>query len=338
MTSEDTPAPFAFFRLATSYQITQALSVAAKLGIADRLADGPKTLNELAHATSANAATLRLLMYALSTIDIFAEAADGRFMLTPLASYLRSDTPFSQRGWVLSQAHLAYRAWAELLHTVTSGQPAFEHVFGTRYYDYMAQHPEVAAEWDHSMDQTARDWLGALAASYDFAPIQTIVDVGGGHGATLASILKDIPTMRGILFDLPHVVAGAESLLAEAGVAMRCEVIGGDMFAEVPSGGDAYLLSRVLFNWDDQHAHMLLQSCRRAMTPRAKLLVIDIVDADADKPKVAAFGDLNLLLLFGGRQRTESEFHALFAAAGFAIRQILPTQSHFKLVEAMPIG
>ena len=229
---------------------------------------GRKTLDELSHATSANAATLRLLMYALSTIDIFAETADGRFCLTPLAGYLRSDTPYSQRGWALSQAQIGYRAWAELLHTVTSGQPAFEHIFGARYYDYMAQHPEVAAEWDYSMDQTAREWLGALAASYDFTPIQTIVDVGGGHGATLANILKDIPTMRGILFDLPHVVAGAGSLLAEAGVAERCEVIGGDMFAEVPSGGDAYLIARVLFNWDDQHARALLQSCRRAIGPQ----------------------------------------------------------------------
>jgi SAM-dependent methyltransferase len=337
MTSEDTPAPFAFFRLATSYQITQAIYVAAKLGIADQLSDGPKTLDELSRATSANAATLHLLMDALSTIDIFAETADGRFMLTPLASYLRSDTPYSQRGWALSQAQIGYRAWAELLHTVTSGQPAFEQVFGANYYDYMAQHPEAAAEWDHSMDQTARDWLGALAASYDFAAIKTIVDVGGGHGATLANILKDIPTIRGILFDLPHVVAGARALLAEAGVAERCEVIGGDMFAEVPSGGDAYLIARVLFNWDDQHACALLQSCRRVIGPHAKLLVIDIVDADADKPKVAAFGDLNLLLLFGGRQRTESEFRALFDAAGFAITRILPTQSHFKLVEATPI-
>jgi len=270
MTADDTPAPFTFFRLVTSYQIPQAIYVAAKLGIADQLSDGPKTLDELSHATSANAATLRLLMHALSTIDIFAETADGRFMLTPLASYLRSDTPYSQRGWALSQAQIGYRAWAELLHTVTSGQPAFEHIFGTRYYDYMAQHPEAAAEWDYSMDQTARDWLGALAASYDFTPIQTLVDVGGGHGTTLANILNAIPTMRGILFDLPHVVAGAGSLLAEAGVAERCEVIGGDMFAEVPSGGDAYLIARVLFNWDDQHAHMLLQSCWRAMAPSAK--------------------------------------------------------------------
>ena len=337
MTADAMPEPFAFFRLVTSYQIPQAIYVAAKLGIADQLSDGPKTLDQLSHATNANAVTLRLLMRALTTIDIFAESADGRFCLTPLAGYLRSDTPYSQRGWALSQAQIGYRAWAELLHTVTSGQPAFEHIFGTGYYDYMAQHPEAAAEWDYSMDQTARDWLGALASIYDFTPIQTIVDVGGGHGTTLANILNAIPTTRGILFDLPHVVAGAGSLLAEAGVAERCEVIGGDMFAEVPSGGDAYLIARVLFNWDDQHARMLLQTCRRVMAPRAKLLVIDVVDADADKPKAAAFGDLNLLLLFGGRQRTESEFHTLFASSGFGITRILPTQSHFKLVEAMPI-
>jgi hypothetical protein len=337
MTADATPEPFAFFRLVTSYQIPQAIYVAAKLGIADQLSDGPKTIDELSHAVGAHVVTLRLLMDALTTVDIFAETDDGRFCLTPLAGYLRSDTPYSQRGWALSQAQLGYRAWAELLYTVTSGQPAFERVFGTRYYDYLAQHPEAAVEWDYSMDQTAREWLGKLAASYDFAPIQTIVDVGGGHGATLASILKDAPTMRGILFDLPHVVAGAGPLLAEAGVAERCQVIGGDMFAEVPGGGDAYLIARVLFNWDDQHARALLQSCRRAMGPQAKLLVIDVVDTDAGKPKVAAFGDLNLLLLFGGRQRTESEFQALFDSAGFRITRILPTQSHFKLVEAVPI-
>jgi hypothetical protein len=337
MTSEDAPAPFDFFRLVTSYQISQAIYVAAKLGIADQLSDGSKTLDQLAHATGANPSALRLLLDALSTVGMFAEAADGQFMLTPLASYLRSDTAYSQRGWALSQAQIGYRAWAELLHTVTSGQPAFERIFGADYYAYMARNPEAAAEWDRSMDQTARDWLGALTSCYDFGPIQTIVDIGGGHGATLANILNDVPTMRGILFDLPHVVAGAATLLAEAGVAERCDIIGGDMFAEVPSGADAYLLSRVLFNWDDQHARRLLQACRRAMMPRAKLLVIDVVDSDAGKPKIAAFGDLNLLLLFGGRQRTASEFQSLLSSAGFAMAQIVPTQSHFKLIEALPM-
>jgi len=193
MTAEVAPAPFAFFRLATSYQISQAIYVAAKLGIADLLADRPKPIDELSRATGAHAATLRLLLDALSTLDIFAETADGSYCLTPLARYLRSDTPYSQRGWVISQAETGYRAWTELLHSVNTAQPAFERVFDASYYDYMAQYPEVAVEWDKSMDQTARNWLGAIAAIYDFTDVRTLIDVGGGRGALLASILKDSP-------------------------------------------------------------------------------------------------------------------------------------------------
>jgi SAM-dependent methyltransferase len=337
MTADDTPAPYEFFRMVNSYQVPQAIYVATKLGIADLLAAGPKTIDELAGATATDPHALRLLLYALSSVNMFAEEADGRFSPTPLASYLRSDAPYSQRGWALGQGETGYAAWAQLLHTVTTGQPAFERIFGAGYYEYMARHPEAAAEWDRSMDQTARDWLHSLTAIYDFTPIGTIVDVGGGHGTVIAGILKDIPTARGILFDLPHVVAGAGPLLAAAGVAERCEVVGGDMFAAVPRGGDAYIIARVLFNWDDERALALLTSCRRAMGTHARLLVIDVVDADADKPRFAAFGDLNLLLLFGGRQRTESEFRTLFQAAGYAIAQILPTQSQFKLVVGMPI-
>jgi hypothetical protein len=336
MSAADTPAPLEFFQLVTRYQIPQAIYVAAKLGIANLLADGPKSIEELARATGANPQSLKLLMYALSSVNVFAEDAQGRFELTPLASYLRSDMPHSQRAWALSQAETGYPTWAQLLHTITTGRPAFPRIFGVSYYEYMAQHPEIAADWDQSMDQTAQSWLHSLTTIYDFTRLRTVVDVGGGHGGLLASILKDVPDLRGILFDLPHVVAGAGPLLAEAGVAGRCEIVGGDMFAGVPGGGDIYIIARVLLNWDDERALAILKSCRRAMGEQARLLVVDIVDADADKPRSAAFGDLNLLLLMGGRQRTEAEFHSLFGSAGFSIAQITPTHSHFKMIEGVP--
>jgi hypothetical protein len=200
----------------------------------------------------------------------------------------------------------------------------------------MGQNPEQAARWDSAMDQTARDWLGALSASYDFRPFQTIVDVGGGRGTLIARILQVAPATRGVLLDLPHVVAGAASILQAAGVADRCQVVGGDMLAAVPAGADAYLLARVLFNWDDEHSAMILRSCRRAMTGASRLIVVDIVEPDSDRPPSAAFGDLNLLLAFGGHMRSEGEFRALFAATGFAVTNILPTQSQFGIVEGMP--
>jgi SAM-dependent methyltransferase len=330
------PPAWQFHQLMTAYYVPQAIYVAAQLGLADQLASHPHSADELARVTGTNPAALNLLLYALSSVGIFAATPDGIWRLTPLATYLQSDTPHSQRGWALFHGNIGYRTWAELRHTIDTGAAMFARAFGADFYSYMATHPEIAAEWDTAMNQTARGWLGALTASYDFHGLGTVVDVGGGQGALLAGILRDVPALRGILFDLPHVVAGAAALLYEAGVADRCTVTGGNMFEPIPRGGDAYILSRVLFNWDDEHALDILRSCRRACGPDAKLLVLDVVNSNADKPEEAVFGDLNLLLLFGGHQRTEQQFRALLRAAGFAIARILPTQSHFKLIEATP--
>src|SRR5258706_9819182 len=221
------PPPLQFFQLVTRYYAPQAIYAAARLGIADLLADGPQSVAELARATETHMPTLGLLLRALTSIELLAEEPDGRFTLAPLGQYLRSDTPHSQNGWALSHGETGYRVWAELLHTIRTGQPAFERVFGAGYYDYMGQNPEQAARWDSAMDQTARDWLGALSASYDFTPFQTIVDVGGGRGTLIARILQAAPAARGVLLDLPHVVAGAASILQAAGVADRCQGVGG---------------------------------------------------------------------------------------------------------------
>jgi hypothetical protein len=335
MNSNDLPPPLEFLQLVTRYYVPQAIYVAARLGLADRLAGSPRSADELAQATGTHAPTLELLLRSLASVGLFTEEADRGFSLTPLGSYLRSDVPHSQLGWALSHGETGYRAWGELFYTVQTGQPAFERAFGASYYDYIAMNPESAERWGKAMDQTARDWLGTLPESYNFSGIRTIVDVGGAHGMVLAHILKAAPTAHGILFDLPHAVAGAPPTLEAAGVADRCEIVGGDMFISIPEGGDAYLLARVLFNWDDQHAAAILQNCRRAMTAGAKLIVVDIVEADSGRPLSAAFGDLNLLLTFGGHQRSAGEFRALFEAAGLCITNILPTKSHFKIVEGM---
>jgi hypothetical protein len=337
MTLDEVSTSLQFFQLVTRYYTPQVIYAAARLGIADLLAGGPQSVAELARTTETHMPTLGLLLRALTSIELLAEEPDGYFSLAPLGQYLRSDALHSQNGWALSHGETGYRVWAELLHTVRTGQPAFERVFGAGYYDYMAQNPTPATDWDSAMDQTARDWLGTLSASYDFTQFQTIVDVGGGRGTLIARILQAAPAARGVLLDLPHVVVGAAPILQAAGVADRCQVVGGDMLAAVPAGGDAYLLVRVLFNWDDQRSATILRSCRRAMAGVARLIVVDIVEPDSGRPPSAAFGDLNLLLTFGGHIRSESEFRALFAATDFAVTNILPTQSQFGIVEGRPV-
>jgi len=335
--SHELPPAWRFHQLMTSYYVPQAIYVAAQLGLADHLARHPQTTDELARATATDPAALNLLLYALSSVGIFAVTPNGTWQLTPLATYLQSDMPHSQRGWALFHGGVGYHAWAELKQTIETGATAFAHAFGDDFYGYMATHPEIATAWDTAMNQTARSWLGALTESYDFSGLDTIVDVGGGQGTLLAMLLPALAHARGILVDLPHVVAGAGPVLSVAGVANRCTIVGGDAFQAVPRGGDLYILARVLFNWNDAKAVQLLQSCRHAMHDHARLLVIDIVQDEAAlaEPGVA-FGDLNLLVQFGGRQRSQQAFRELFKQAGFSLATIVPTRSHFKILEGRP--
>jgi O-methyltransferase domain/Dimerisation domain len=332
--SQELPPAWQFHQLMTSYYVPQAIYVAAQLGLADQLARHPLTADELARATATDPAALNLLLYALSSVGIFAITPDGTWRLTPLATYLQSDTPHSQRGWALFHGGVGYRAWLALKQTIETGGAAFARAFGDDFYGYMATHPEIAAEWDTAMNQTARNWLGALTDSYDFSGLTTIVDVGGGQGTLLAMLLQALPDARGVLVDLPHVVAGAGPVLNAAGVADRCTIVGGDAFQAVPQGGDAYIMARVLLNWDDASALRLLHSCRHAMHAQSRLLVIDVVQDEAAiaEPGVA-FGDLNLLVQFGGWQRSAAAFRALFKQAGLSLVTIFPTQSHFKILE-----
>jgi hypothetical protein len=332
--SNELPSAWQFHQLMTSYYVPQAIYVAAQLGLADHLARNSQTADELARATATDLAALNLLLHALSSIGIFAITPDGIWRLTPLATYLQSDTPYSQRGWALFHGGVGYRAWAELKQTIHTGAAGFARAFGDDFYSYMATHPELAGEWDTAMNQTARSWLGALTDSYDFSGITTIVDVGGGQGTLLSMLLQALPQARGILLDLPHVVAGAGPVLSAGGVADRCTIVGGNVFQAVPRGGDAYIIARVLLNWDDASALRLLQSCRHAMHDQARILVIDVVPDEAAfaEPGVA-FGDLNLLVQFGGRQRSAEAFRTLFRQAGLSLITIVPTQSHFKILE-----
>jgi SAM-dependent methyltransferase len=301
------------------HHMPQVLYVAARLGLADLLEDGPRDAAALARAAGAHAPSLFRLLRALASLGVLERTADGRFALTALGACLRSDAPDSQRAWVLTMGDLGYRTWGELFHSVQTGRPAFARVFGAAFYDYVAAHPDAARTWDQLMDESAAEWLVPVAEACDFSGIGTLVDVGGGHGTFLAAALRANPALRGVLFDLPHVVAGAPPVLAAAGVADRCEVVGGDMRAGVPPGGDAYSFARVLFNWPDDIAAAVLRRCRRAMRPDGVVLIVERLMPEDDPPPGLALNDLGLLVSIGGGQRTETEFRDLLAGAGFVL-------------------
>lgn len=331
------PPPAVLIQLMTGYWVSQALYIAAKLGIADQLAAGPVAYEELAAATGSHAPSLYRVLRALASVGVFTEARPGAFALTPLAALLRSEIPGSMRALGIMYVEEQYRAWGDLIHSVRTGQPAFEHRYGMPVFDYFAQHAEPARIFNEAMGGWTNQVAGAVVGTFDFSPFGTIVDVGGGHGALLASILTQHPAARGILFDLPHVVTGAGDVLAAAGVANRCERVGGDFFAAIPAGADAYILAQILHDWDDERCLAILAQCRRAIPDHGKLLVVELVLPAGEEPFFGKWLDLHMLVMAGGRERTAAEYDALFRAAGFALARVVPTAPGPSVVEAIPI-
>jgi hypothetical protein len=323
-------------RMTGGAQLTQAIYVAAKLSIADMLADGPRSDADLAASAGAHPASLLRLLRFLASAGLFAVDAAGRYGLTPLSQCLRDGVPGSLRATVLFRGEpWAWAAWGDLLHSVRTGEPAFEHVHGMDFWAYTERHPEAGAIFNASRPQPR---FAAVLAAYDFAGIGTLVDVGGGWGQLLAAILPAYPALRGVLFDLPQVVAGAAPILAAAGVADRCVIIGGDFFTDLPDAGDAYILAGILHDWGDAQAVAILRACHDVMAPTSRLLVLELLLPPGVPPRALAAVDLTMLVLnpAGARQRTEAEFHSLFAQAGFALTQVVPTATEVFLLEGTP--
>lgn len=336
MQGDDVPAPVALLRMMTGYWVSKALNVAAELGVADLLREGPRTSEELAAACGAHPPTLYRLLRALASVGVFTEVEGRRFALTPLAELLRSDVPNSMRALARMYGSEQYRAWGDLLESVRTGEPAFDREFGTNWFDYVARTPEAGAIFNEAMTGWTTQLADAVVAAYEFAGIGPVVDVGGGHGLLLATILRAHPTMRGVLFDLPHVATGGAAAFEKAGVADRCELVGGDFFAAVPEGGAYYILAQVLHDWDDERCRVILGNCRRAMLPEGKVLVVEQVLPSANEPSLGKWLDLHMLVLLTGRERTEAEYGALFKAAGLELTKVVPTSSGASIVEGVP--
>jgi hypothetical protein len=327
----------------SGYRACHMIRAATRLGIADLLADGPKSAAALAQPGGWHLPSLVQLLRALSAFGLLSEEPGG-YTLTPFGERLWREPSTAQ--WVLFFEEDMLRAWQGLAESVRDGRSAFEHVHGSPFYEHYARHPEGASTFDAWMDRTAQKWLASFARSHDFSGIGTILDVGGGRGRLIADILRANPAMRGVLVDLPHVVAGAPALLTEAGVADRCEVVAGDAFASLPEGSDAYLLSRVLFNWNDERAALLLSSCRRSMKPESKLIVIDSMLPSGGGSARSAFSALFFTVQFGSKLRSEDDFRRLFAAAGFELTRTVEMQDgsdpesavfRFFVIEGTPV-
>ena len=325
-------------RLVNGYYISQAIHVAASLGIADLLADGTRTSDDLANEAGADPDTLYRLLRALASVGVLHEG-DGRlFSLTPVGALLRSDVPGSLHGWAAYAGRpYFWAAWAELLHSVRTGENAFRHVHGQDIWSYRADRPDESMLFDAAMKALTEASNAALIDAFDFSRFETLVDVGGGNGALLADVLASNPALRAVLFDQAHVVAGAEQVLEAAGVADRCRIESGNFFEAVPEGGDAYLLKSIIHDWEDEDSSAILRVVRAAMPEGAALLVVerDLGAPNEDAP--AKFSDLNMLVGPGGRERTQDEYAALLESTGFRLVGATPTAGTHTVFEGAAV-
>ncbi|BBY65627.1 methyltransferase [Mycolicibacterium helvum] len=330
------PAPMAMMELVVSGWPAQAITTAAQLGIADALADGPLAIDELAARVGADADALRRLMRALIGRGIFRRRRDGRYALNSLAATLRSGAPISLRGAALFQGSQEQRErWTLLTDSVRTGESIVPALRGMDGFDYLVEIPDHAELFDQTMTSLAQMTLAVVVASYDFASHHTIVDVGGGQGAMLAAILAATPTSRGVLYDVPRVVAGAPELLRTNHVADRVQIVEGSFFDHVPSGGDAYLLKNVIHDWADDKALQILRNVRAAAKPGATVLLVEMVVRENGRDGPENWVDLEMLLNLGSRERTAQEYRNLLQQNGFRMTRVVPTASPLSVVEAV---
>jgi hypothetical protein len=314
--------------------VSSALSVAAQLGIADDLAAGPKRVEDVARGVGAQPGPMRRLLRALASVGVFAEDEQGRFANTPLSETLRA-VPGSARGMAMlfGEKSMAL-AWAELLHSIVTGQTAFEKVHGQPVFEYLDRHEDVARVFNEAMTSRSAMEAAAVTGAFDFSSAERLVDVAGGHGLLLATVLAKNPSQRGVLFDLPKVVAGAAPALERAGVASRCEVVGGNFFEGVPRGADGYILKHILHDWDDESSVRILRNIHAAANSQTRLIVIECVIAPGNAPHFGKLLDLQMLVVAGGRERTRAEWEALLAAGGFSLVRVVDTLGPLSVLEA----
>jgi hypothetical protein len=329
--------PEAFLtQLAFGAMMTQALYVAARLEVADLLAAKPQTVSYLAAATKTHERSLYRLLRSLASVGIFKEIEPQVFAHTPYSEPLRSDAPNSMRSGALFMGEeWHWRVWGNMLYSVQTGKPAWGHVHGAEVFDYLGENPQQAEIFNNAMTDMSMAIAPVVVEAYDFSGIKTLTDIAGGHGYLLAQILRANPNMKGILFDVPPVIAGASALLEKEGVNERVEKVSGDFFAAVPKNADAYMMKHIIHDWDDERATKILQNIQQAMSEDGKVLIVEVVVPEGNEPHYSKLLDLEMLVSPGGVERTAREYSELLAAAGLRLTRIVPTKSPFSIIEGV---
>lgn len=314
--------------------VTQALRVVAELGIADLLATGARSIDELAAETGAHAPSLYRFMRALASCGVFVETEGRVFELTPIAELLRTGVEGSMRDLAIFMgADWHWQVWGDAPYSARTGKVAWEHVHGKEVFPYFAENAGAARVFDGAMTSLSKMVSKAVVEAYDFSSIRKLADIAGGHGSLLTAILRANPHLNGLLFDVPQVIAGAQSFVEAEGMGHAVELASGDFFESVPAGADAYMMKHIIHDWDDARALSILRNCHRAMPEDGKLLLVEMVVPPGNEPHFAKIQDLEMMLSPGGLERTEEEYRELFAAAGFELTRIIPTASPMSVIE-----
>ena len=335
--AKKTPLPAVMLNLTIGHWVARLIYIAAKLKLADLLKGGPQTADQLAKATNVQALALYRVLRALASVGVFAETKGGRFKLTPLAATLQTGVPGSMRGWALMiNEKYTCDAWQELLYGVQTGENAFRKAHGVPVFEYLEKHPADLADFGESMTSLSGAENPTIAAAYKFSGIRTLVDVGGGHGSLLATILKANPKLKGVLFDQASVIARAQKdqHVTAKGIAKRCKLEAGSFFEAVPAGGDAYIMKYILHDWNDEQCVKILENCRAAMNSKGRVLVVDNVIPPGNDPNWGKLLDIQMLII-GGRERTKKEFATMFAKAGLKMTRVVPTKCPLSIVEGV---
>jgi O-methyltransferase domain/Dimerisation domain len=317
--------------LISGFWVARSIYLAAQLGIADVFDDRPETIAQLAAKTNTEPRSLYRLMHALASVGIFTEVSDRCFALTPLAATLKSDSPGSMRYAALAQMEADHSlGWSNGLHGLKTGDIAFNAAAGMSVWEYYAQHPEVGQVFSQSMTNLRTPISQAVVATYDFSEFNTIVDVGGAQGSLISAIVQSYPHLNGILFDVPEIIANVS-------VDDNIQTVAGNFFEFVPSGGDAYLMRWIVHDWDDEKSSIILKNCHQAMPDYGKLLLVESLIPPSNESSPAKFIDLIMLMLTGGRERTEEEYRSLLRSSGFELTRVIPTPSMLSIIEAVKL-